>query len=266
MIRKLAFVACMGLCGGMMPRAQANTVFSFNPSLANPNLGGGAFVADDMTLANYFHSTVQGNGSFAEQFYQPISGVTLGGVPVVAPGLNSLYGLYLSISATGTITAGVTSFTAVNISLMADVHHNDGTPSATLGTPGSPGTIAFSNPAGVTDDFVLGSGSLITASMSRDAATNTRFANFLDTHAPAAGESAFYVSPTTFTHLQLQEFLTTPGSAFAATAPDPTTGQFEIAVNGGFGDAQLRVPEPASWLLLSCGIVGFAGLRRRRQV
>jgi Subunit ChlI of Mg-chelatase len=71
---------------------------------------------------------------------------------------------------------------------MADIGNNDGTPSATLGTASAPGAVAISNPAGVADDIMLGSGSLISASMYRDTAL-TRHATYLDTFAFAPGVS-----------------------------------------------------------------------------
>ena len=144
---------------------------------------------------------------------------------------------------------------------MADVGHNDGIPVVTTGTPGSPGTINFSNPAGLADDVVLGSGSVISASMSKDA-NNVRHADFIVGFTPAPGEENFFGSPTTFTHLELEEILTTLPSQFTATTPD-ATGEYEIAVSGGSGDAQFLVSEPPSVLLLGCGLLGLGLLRRR---
>ena len=201
------------------------------------------FVRFSFTIVNYLHSIVKGDGSFVEHLIDPITGISFGDASV--PGLNSGFGLYLSVDATGTIVAGKTTFSTLDISLMADVGNNDGTPSATLGTASAPGTVAFSNPAGVADDITLGSGSLISASMYRDTAL-TRHATYLDTFAFAPGVSGFFVSPTP---LQIEELLTTLPSAFTQSMPD-STGQFEIAVNGGSGEAHFAVPEPASVTLL----------------
>jgi hypothetical protein len=198
------------------------------------------FVRPSFTIVNYLHSIIMGDGSFAEHLIDPITGFSFGDASV--PGLNSRSGLYLSVDATGTIVAGKTTFSTLNISLMADVGHNDGTPSATLGTANAPGTVAFSNSAGVADDITLGSGSLLTASMYRDS-TGRRHATYLDNFTFAPGLSGFFVLP--FMHLQIEELLTTLPSAFAQSAPDPI-GRSEIAVNGGSGEAHFGVLEPPS--------------------
>jgi hypothetical protein len=246
----------------MTPQSHAGTLFTFDSSLASPNLGGGSVTADTINIVNYLHSTVQANGAFSEQLIQPVSGFTLGGSTVMAPGLNSSYGLYFLVDATGTLIAGKTTFSTLDISLKADVNNNDGTPVAALGTPGMPGSVAFSNPSGVADDVTLGSGSLVTASMSMDAA-GVRHANYLTTYTPASGEGNFYVLPAPFADL-LNEALTTLPSEFASSTPDPTTGQFEIAVNGGGGDVQFNIPEPAAVVMLIMGICGLGMVRRRR--
>jgi hypothetical protein len=203
------------------------------------------FVRPSFTIVNYLHSIVMGDGSFAEHLIDPITGFSFGDASF--PGLKSSLGLYLSVDATGTIVAGKTTFSTVDISLMADIGHNDGTPSATLGTANAPGTVAFSNSAGVADDITLGSGSLISASMYRDSA-GTRHATYLDNFIFSPGVSGFFVLP--FMHLQIEELLTTLPSAFTQSAPDRTTGRFEIAVNGGSGEARFGVPEPPSVTLL----------------
>ena len=256
--------SAVGLCLIVAPHAKAAGIpFTFDSSLANPSLGGGSFTADDITTVNYLHSIVMGDGSFAEHLIDPITGFSLGGAPVSVPGLNSSFGLYLSVDATGTIVAGKTTYSMLDISLMADVGNNDGTPSATLGTASAPGTLAFSNPTGVADDIVLGSGSLLSASMSLDAA-GTRHATYLDTFDAAPDESGFYVSPTPFTHLQIEELLTTLPSAFTQSAPD-STGRSEIAVNGGGGEAIFAVPEPSTWSMIAVGGVALLGIMHRNR-
>jgi hypothetical protein len=201
------------------------------------------FVRFSFTIVNYLHSIVKSDGSFVEHLIDPITGISFGDASI--PGLNSGFGLYLSVDATGTIVAGKTTFSTLDISLMADVGNNDGTPSATLGSTSATGTVAFSNTSGVADDITLGSGSLILASMYLDSA-GTRHATYLDTFAFAPGVSGFFVSPTP---LQIEELLTTLPIAFRSVThvTDSTT---EIAVNGGSGEAHFAVPEPASVTLL----------------
>jgi hypothetical protein len=89
----------------------------------------------------------------------------------------------------------------------------------------------------------VGSGHLLAATMYRDSA-GTRHATYLDNFTFAPGVSGFFVLP--FMHLQIEELLTTLPSAFTQSAPDPTTGKFEIAVNRGSGEAHFGVPEPPS--------------------
>lgn len=234
---------------------------------------GSAFTADGISLSNYLHSvntndfaTLRQN--FVEQFIQPITGFSLHGSPVTAPGLNSSHGLYFTLSGTGHFpinaggaTTGPATFDSLSMTLMADINHDDGTVSSTLASVG------FSNPSGVANDVVLATGILQSAALSRDA-QGVRHAHFVETFVPNEAELAFFGNPDF--SLGWEEFLTTLPAAFQAVVPDPvnhpnTTVQMVNGDLGSTGQASL-IPEPPSFGLLLGGCIGLAaGVARRRR-
>lgn len=200
--------------------------------------------------------------SFVEDFIQPITGFTLHGSPVTAPGLNSSYGLYFTIHAVGQfpingagIPTGPATFSTLNLSLMADVAHDNGTASA------SQSGVAFSNPAGVANDVALATGTLVSAALSRDAA-GVRHAHFSDTFVPRAGEAGFFVGPDAT--VGWEEFLTTLPAAFELITIDALTSiQLAHGELGSTGTANL-IPEPASIAPLLVAMIGMMLAKRRK--
>jgi hypothetical protein len=252
---KAALVAAIALPAANGTVRASGLPFTWDPSQASPPLSGAgsAFTADTIDATNYLHSIIETNGSFVEQLVLNIGGFQLNGQPVTAPGLDTTYGLYFAIDATGQLIAGKTTFNTLNISLMADPGNNDGTLSATIAG------ISFSNtgPTGVADDFTLGTGSLLSASMAFNPFTKVRTAHYVENFAPEPNETGFFGN---FSPL-LEVFLTTPPAAFQALPqPDGTT---VILVNDGIARADF-VPEPASIVLLVSGLLGLGVVHRRR--
>ena len=257
--------------GAATPSMAGTVAFTWDPSQTTPALvsGPAAFTANSIQVTNYIR-TVNTNDlttlkqNFTGQQYQSITGFTLGGSPVAVPGLNSTFGLYFHITPAGAFpinssgaTVGPPTYSMLDMQLVADVGHDDGTLFSNAGG------IGFSNPAGTANDITLATGHLITASLSRDALGN-RKAHYLTTFTPSAAEAGFFVGPDV--SLSWDEFLTTPAAAFAAIPLDALT-VLNIADGdkGSQGFAQF-VPEPASLLLLASGLAGFALMRRRQQV
>ena len=229
-------------------------VFTWDPSKATPALAGpgSAFTADTIDMTTFLHSVNQSNGSFVEDFIFPVNGFELNGLPVAAPGLNSSYGLYFTIHATG--PGAGTTFSTLNIALMGDPGHNNGPVSST------PPGVSFSNtgPTGAADDITLGTGTLVSGVLSFDPVTGTRHAHFVEAFSPAPNETAFFVPAGGL----LEEFLTTPPSAFSSV---PGSNNTTInMVNGGISQADFA-PEPASVLLWGSSLFGLALIRRRTR-
>ncbi len=224
----------------------ASTVFTWDLSKSVPALGasGSTITADTIDVTTYLRAVVQSNGNAAFNQILQITGFELNGHPVAAPGLNSSYGLYFAINGSNQFS----TYTSLNISLMADPGDNDGTLSATVSGFG------FSN--GTAGDFVLGSGTLLAASLALDA-SGVRHANYVETFASAPGEAGFFG----ITSPGLQALLTTPAANFAAL-PQPDGITIDL-VNGGIGQVTFT-PEPATMTLLGAGLVALLLTRRRK--
>lgn len=119
---------------------------------------------DTMTTSNFLREVIQADGSSVLHFLMPVTGFELNGQPVTPQGFDKEYGLYITIDATHPAgNAGVGgSFSSLNLTLWADPKNNDGT--ASVSKTADP---AFSN--GMTNDIVLATGTMVSASVSQDA-------------------------------------------------------------------------------------------------
>src|ERR1700733_943744 len=260
-------VAVAAFCAPTPAMADVVT-FTWDPAGALPALSApaSAFTADHIDTKNYLYAVQPsgGVGPFPEFFTLRVQQFDQGGAAVSTPGLNGTagaagsYGLYFNITANFERIAGVNTFHSLDIALMADPGNNDGASSST------PSGLSFANTGatGAADDFVLATGSLLSAQLQLDA-DGTRHAHFVETFQSAPGEAGFFSTPLS-QFAMIEEFLTTPSSTFS-TAPGPGGSTIQM-VNGGDGAIDLRVPEPASLMLLASGLAAFALVRRRRQV
>lgn len=204
--------------------------------------------------------------NFIEQIQQISLG---GGTPFVLAGLNGTpgapgsYGLYLEMSAQPEQVGGsqIYDYHSMTMSLMADPGNNDGTLSSTVAGVG------FSNtgPTGTADDITLATGSLVSGAYTLNPAPGIRsISHFKQSFVPEPGEAGFFATPVP-AYAILEEFLTTPNAAFSI-AMDPNNPALQYSLlNGGTAVIDLRVPEPASLLLLSSalGLLLIARTRAR---
>lgn len=266
-LRQLALGVILALAPGAMATAGPVT-FTWDPSQAAPALTSGpaAFSADTISVTNYIRTTNTNNLStltqtFAGDQIQTINGFTLGGAPVSAPGFNSTYGLYLRITPGGSfpingsgVVVGPAAYSRLDVQLVADVGHDDGS------VVDNAAGIGFSNAAGMGNDVVLATGSLLAASLSVNP-NGSRNARYLTTFQPVAAEAGFFAGTSSGAALEI--VLNTPASAFQVIPVDSLTTLQVVGANGNStGTAQL-VPEPASIPLVLTGLLGLAFARRR---
>ena len=204
---------------------------------------------DTFDASTYLHSVVQPNNSFALQWVLPVTGFENNGQPVTPPGFDKEYGLYLTIDASGILgTNGAPNlYTSVNVTVCADPQNDAGTPSSTVANGAT-----FSN--GSTNDIVLATGSLVSASMKFDPTTGTRTATYVETMTPTL-DGTLLLGGSIPPGSHLTEQFTAPADTFQALPqPDGTTVDL---VNGGSAQITLdsgTVLIPSNALQLPHGI------------
>lgn len=256
---------------GASTEARAGPVtFTWDPSGATPALTSGpsAFSADSMSLTNYIRATATNNLTTLKQTavadqIQTIDDFTLGGASVTAPGLNSTYGLYFRLATItlfpingGGTMVGPGVYTLLDVQLVGDGGHDDGS------VVNNAAGIGFSDAAGVSNDVVLATGSLLSASLSINA-NGSRNAHYSTTFQPVAAETGFF--PGTSSGLNLEIFLNTAASSFQVVPVDSLTVLNVVGADGNSrGTAQL-VAEPASLGVLCTALAGLIRLRKRHR-
>ena len=263
---KLLLVLTGALMSALLTAPASAGPFTFAPDAAVPTLGGSTFTADTMYEKTYnrttntndfttLRQTVNGNN------YGLITGFSLNGAPVLPAGFDTNYGLYIHITSTFSfpinaagVTIGPPTYTALNFSLVADVGHDDGT----LAT--SAAAIGFSNAAGVANDVILATGSLVSATNTADP-DGTRHGFQTTTFIPSAGETGFFVDPSTPSLFVASG--TSTANAFSVVSVNGPN--FVTLVDGAFSTASATlVPEPSSAGLLGVAAAGLLFLQRRR--
>jgi hypothetical protein len=180
--------------------------------------------------------TGSGTGSGVVNFLQPVTGLESNGKSMMPAGFNKDYDLFLTINATTTnsLPSGTaTSFSTMNVTLWADPLNDDGTPSVSESSNPS-----FSN--GMTNDIVLATGTMVSASMMFDPTTMQRSADFVLSLTPTL-EGSLLSDGSLRQGSLLEEKLTTPPSTFNLY-PQPDGGVIDTIADGS-GTVTLSNPD-----------------------
>jgi len=262
-IKLAGMTAVMGVAAlAAAPGAQAvPLVVTFDPSGAG--LGGSItpFQSATQNGLDNARAIINSNGTFTESgvlrfdvFNDPSS------APIFTSGLGTTYGLYLTFSATGSLTgfnpanpAAPTSgtFSSINYSLIGDPGHGDTLTAAT--TAANP----VLTDVGGNDIILASGGSLLTTSVSINSLGIPTASVVLGM--TQAGTS-FFLSPKGV-NVFAASFTNSPGTFAFAAGPGGTT---ILAITGAFNDNFDAVPEPATITVLGIGLFGLGLLRRRR--
>jgi hypothetical protein len=195
---------------------------------------------DQLDLTTYQHSDTTAAGHFHDQWLMQVTGAELSGTPVTVPGLNTAYGLYLSIDLTGHQTFGADGkainggnvFETLDVKLMLDPGHNNGAASSPLD-----GHVGFAN--GTADDIELAHGSIVSGHF--EASNGAGHADFVESISLTRPGMAF-LSGSLASATTLEEVLTTPFSLRAShTNPD---GSLVSVANGGSAIAGFVPTQP----------------------
>jgi hypothetical protein len=199
---------------------------------------------DTLDASNYLRAVTTSIGPTTSvgdlHFLMPVTGFENNQKSVTPPGFDKEYGLFLTIDGTafGTVAGGPAStFANLNITLWADPLNNDGTPS--VSQTSDP---AFSN--GMTNDIVLATGTMVSASMSLDPTTMLRTADFVDRMTPTLAGTVLLegsIKPGAL----LEVKTTTPPDTF--TSYPQSDGSVINTVDGGTATVAL---DPQGTILL----------------
>lgn len=273
MIKPLAagMIAASLACGTALA---APITVTWDPAGASPSLNSGvsSIVHNNQVISDFSTTVINATtGAFTDTGYLPISEFQLNGAHVSSGGLGTNYSLYYAFTATGTFyyngkpgfnpsasTASPDSaiFTALTYSLVG----TNGTTSFSFGTNTANPTITAAT--GTT----LATGSLSPSGGSTGSVGNgTPSAQVLATFNPLSSESGFFVTPpaTGYVGLNLDSSFTNTTSVVSIA---DSGGDYYLQVNGGGGNANFAVPEPASVALLGTSILGLGLVARRKKI
>jgi len=240
--------------------------FTWDPSVVT-GVAGEAFTANNITVADFAYATIQANGSFTESGVLEVTEFQNGVFPVNTPGLlqSGGYGMYFTFNATGTIgnwnpaapggTGYVGSINTASFNMLIDPTNNDSI--ANSGT-----TYSLTDPT--SNDKSLASGSETNGLNQVTLNSGIPGANSTQTFNPNSTYSSFFVSPVATAYLALvieDSFTNTPGVSVVTPLGGGVT---QVAINGGGGNADFAVPEPATLSIFGAALVGLGFAKRRK--
>ncbi len=167
---------------------------------------------DQLNMATFHYSETTASGNFHDRFILQVNGASSHGTQVTVPGLNSAYGLYLTIDLTGHQTFDVNGrpingenvFETLNVKMMLDPGHNDGSAYSTIADG-----LGFAN--GTEDDIELAHGSIVSGHFFAGPDPNGH-AEFVESLTMTRPGMAFLGGSVPF-GAKLEEILTSPFSA-----------------------------------------------------
>ncbi len=195
---------------------------------------------DTLDTTTYLHAVNHPNSSFDLQWLMPVTGLSDNGQPVMPPGFDQNYGLYLTITASGVNnpSPGVAeTFNTMNVTLWADPKNDAGTASSTVQNG-----VAFSG--NTANDVVLATGTLVSGAMSVDQSTGVRMATYVEQLTPTLDGTILLRGSIQQGDQLTENFVTqaaVPGE-FMITPPQ-ADGTTVVTVNGGSAAVTLSNPD-----------------------